>query len=151
MESQNEWTWYFPKGVGTFPGSMLNFTGVPHGPLLADIKYVSFDSRWRCGRFACRTVGVSTFLWYWCCLYTCTTYICIMNLIDINVCQTSVIQRGFFSVMNTAFSVTYLQRLSAFTTSKMEKSLQIHRVCVPESVQYVDFHIPSQKWQTFCN
>ena len=47
-----------------FPGSMLNLRGVPHGPLLADVKYVCFDSTWRFGSFACRTLGVLTFLLY---------------------------------------------------------------------------------------
>ena len=75
-----------------FPGSMLDLRGVPHGPLLGDVKYVSFASRWRFGRFACRTIGVLTFLLYWLLiLFVYVHYLYNVFRTIINVCQKSVV------------------------------------------------------------
>lgn len=110
-----------------FPGSMLDLRGVPHGPLLGDVKYVSFASRWRFGRFACRTIGVLTFLLYWLLiLFVYVHYLYNVFRTIINVCQKSVVSIIYiYRFLSLWWAVPFqwhiFKKLHAFMTNQRWK------------------------------
>lgn len=119
-----------------FPGSMLDLRGVPHGPLLGDVKYVSFASRWRFGRFACRTIGVLTFLLYWLLiLFVYVHYLYNVFRTIINVCQKSVVSIIYiyigFCLCDEPYLFSGISSKNSMPSWQINdgKYLQIHRAC----------------------